>query len=81
MERLIKQLSDFEKTDAPFQEFIDHPVLSDLATKVLIVNNCVDILDCKYIGMMGYQVVRFIDNNEMSLAIRTIKGLIKLTLY
>jgi hypothetical protein len=80
MEVLIKKLSDFEKTDVPYQEFIDHPELSDLASRVFLVNNCIDILDCKYIASMGYKVVQYINsNNEVSLAIVTLKGLVKFT--
>ena len=82
MEVLIKKLVDFEKATARFGGFLDHPELSDLAGRVLVINNCVDVLDCRYLAMMGFEVVRFIntENGEECLGIKTLKGVIKLTL-
>jgi hypothetical protein len=82
MEVLIKKLADFEKTNRSFEGFMDHPDISTLASKVLVVNNCIDMFDCKYMAMMGFEVVRFVntENNEESLGIKTIRGVIKLTL-
>jgi hypothetical protein len=82
METLIKKLSDFEKSNAPIDAYINNPELSLLAASVLIKDeDYLDHQECKYLTMSGYQVVRFIDKftNIPALGIRTFKGLVKFT--
>jgi len=82
METLIKKLSDFEKSDAPVELYINNPELSLLAASVLIKDeDYLDYAECKYLNMSGYRVVRFIDKftSIPTLGIRTFKGLVKFT--